>query len=391
MNRSRLLSLGAVTCVLAAGLPLGGSVSQAVEPSPQACGREQPLVVQPSRTWHLGHEVTASVAHTERGPGAPTSSAPPSRSRIAYVAVPAGSARVQPWTAGLPLMTAPATAVRQHKVMATINGDYFETMREGDALPWGMVVSDGRVLYSPVIDSHSLVVDREGKLRAAKTHLHGRLRGAEAEARIDAVNDPSSVRSSIVAFTSDWQRSVPARRWTLLVKSTGAARLVMSASSTRVPRAGYAITAPTEAALRPFAGKARVSVILQAKARDGGEVAYASGHGGVSLHRGHIQAYCSEYEKALRPRSAIAWNAAGDVWLLTASSGLSDPADGVRVGGATKWQLARFAKGLGATESVVLDGGGSTALFVNRPTTKRIDLPAGTWVRPVSVVWNVLR
>ena len=101
-----------------------------------------------------------------------------------------------------------------------------------------------------------------------------------------------------------------------------------------------------------------------------------------------IIAPCSDYESLLRPRSAIAWNAEGQIWVLASSSGRPDRDDGMRHGGTTKEELTRVARSLGADTAVILDGGGSTALFAKvGGQARRLDMPRDSWVRPVPVVW----
>ena len=141
-----------------------------------------------------------------------------------------------------------------------------------------------------------------------------------------------------------------------------------------------------------FTKGAKVTFDVRAVAKDRRSLVNASGHGGSVMRDGRVAELCSEYENLLRPRSSLAWNDRGDVWLLTSSSGRPDPPDGLRVGGSTKRQLAQVARSLGATEAVILDGGGSVGLFVHKGRkVNRLDLSAGAYVRPIPVVWTLSR
>jgi hypothetical protein len=101
-----------------------------------------------------------------------------------------------------------------------------------------------------------------------------------------------------------------------------------------------------------------------------------------------VTAHCSPSHEDIRPRNAIGWNENGDIWFATTTMGVRNSADvfnRFRLGGSTVHQLAKWLKELGATQAVMLDGGGSTTMYVQTPETdyKRVDLPATEWVRAV--------
>jgi hypothetical protein len=56
-----------------------------------------------------------------------------------------------------------------------------------------------------------------------------------------------------------------------------------------------------------------------------------------------------------------------------------------RLVGSTVHQLAKWLKEMGATQAIMLDGGGSTTMLVQTPAAdyKRVDLPPSEWVRAV--------
>ena len=111
---------------------------------------------------------------------------------------------------------------------------------------------------------------------------------------------------------------------------------------------------------------------------------------------GVVTAHCSPSHEDIRPRNAMGWNENGDVWFATTTMGVRNSADvfnRFRLGGSTVHQLAKWLKELGATQAIMLDGGGSTTMYVQKPDLeyKRVDLPASEWVRAVPQGITMLR
>jgi hypothetical protein len=101
-----------------------------------------------------------------------------------------------------------------------------------------------------------------------------------------------------------------------------------------------------------------------------------------------ITAYCTPSHEDIRPRNAMGWNENGDVWFANTTMGVRNSADvfnRFRLGGSTVHQLAKWLKEMGATQAIMLDGGGSTTMLVQTPDSdyKRVDLPPSEWVRAV--------
>jgi exopolysaccharide biosynthesis protein len=101
-----------------------------------------------------------------------------------------------------------------------------------------------------------------------------------------------------------------------------------------------------------------------------------------------VTAHCSPSHEDIRPRNAIGWNENGDVWFANTTMGVRNSADvfnRFRLGGSTVHQLAKWLKEMGATQAIMLDGGGSTTMYVQTPEAdyKRVDLPPSEWVRAV--------
>jgi len=101
-----------------------------------------------------------------------------------------------------------------------------------------------------------------------------------------------------------------------------------------------------------------------------------------------VTAHCWPSYEDIRPRNAMGWNENGDVWFANTTMGVRNSADvfnRFRLGGSTVHQLAKWLKEMGATQAIMLDGGGSTTMLVQTPAAdyKRVDLPPSEWVRAV--------
>lgn len=107
-----------------------------------------------------------------------------------------------------------------------------------------------------------------------------------------------------------------------------------------------------------------------------------------TMINGVIIASCKPAWEDIRPRNVIGWNENGDIWFATTTMGVRNSADvfnRFRVGGSTVHQLTTWLKEMGATQAVMLDGGGSTTMYVKQDDGGylRNDLPASEWVRSV--------
>lgn len=311
--------------------------------------------------------------------------------RIAVVAAKIGRTGLSARMTGPPDLIHPRTVAGDSGVIAVMNGDYFDDLPGGGTIPRGMVVNDGRILFAPSRWSPVVAVDDAGRVRT--TAIKAVLTRSQRSPITVSVNDPLDPGDGIAVYTPDWNREkTPVGLWRLVVDRGRVIAWVRPSRSVDVPRDGFVLASRDKDRLRPWKAGEEFTETIDVVARDGGAVTGASGHGGVVLREATKKAACSDYENLLRPRTALAWNDEGDVWLITVTSGQPDPADGFRRGGATKSQVAGLAHDLGATHAVTLDGGGSTALFTQRSgRVDRRDMPESSWTRPVPVVWTLER
>ena len=293
------------------------------------------------------------------------------------------------FSTGLPRPHVTPWRVAPRGSIAVMNGDYFVGTSDGIATPLSAVVVNARPVFAPDGWSQVLVTGPRTQPRTTRITFLGKLTGRQGQLIASALNDPNAPSDVTVLYDDNWSGALRFRDRAAIVIASGKViarhrpKTVFS-----IPRGGQAFATTRIGEARNWEVGSRVVVDSEVTDIHGSDVASASGHGGYLLHEGRLYEVCSDYENIPRPRSLIAWNALGDSWFLVAGPGRPDGRDGIRVGGATKTQLAEFARSLGATEAVALDGGGSSSLAVRHEGSwRRLDNGARAWIRPFPVGW----
>ena len=164
---------------------------------------------------------------------------------------------------------------------------------------------------------------------------------------------------------------------------------------TAVDAGGYIIQANGTAALTALKYRAGDIVTLsrgyQAEGRS--QFITAAGRGPRLVQNGKFVWSCASHPGDYRPRSAIGWNQDGQIWFMTSSRGEDADDSGFRLGGSTSDQMGRWLMSLGATDVVLLDGGGSTTMHIKDPETdwQRFDLPDSAWIRALANAFSLER
>ena len=313
-------------------------------------------------------------------------SAGTSSARVHLARIDAGSAaalRVVQAPGGVRTGRETTTALcrRTRGCVAAINGDFFTA--DG---PVGGVISDRRLLRSPNPQHEQLSLR---PLRATSgLGWQGVLRAPDgAEVRVDGVN-VAPVVDGVVLYTSSYAPATPACTCLEVVLTelgepvgrlglaTPLARTGQASGQTPLPETTVVVAASGAAAER-----------LQAVASSGGDLSVtlsvpepteqSIGVHPVLLRDGQV-APVDRDDPMLRdphPRSVVAWDGKGTVW-LAAFEGRQAAGPG-----PTADELVAFLERRGATDAVMLDGGGSTSLATADGPLNR---PSGGRERPVS-------
>jgi hypothetical protein len=369
-----------------------------------SCGRADLLVRTPLgsahpasgvvvRAWNgtdpHGHAVRLTVAETDLRRARLAASVPGSYGDVASTTSLTGGVR---------------------RAVAGINGDYFSYDWSGDAVPDGPLVVDGRILRLPAGSHPAVGADASGRPFAASLRPTGSVRWTSVTLPVGSVNAdldpdrPDAVSAGrAVAVVTPWLgASRPTRRREVVVRrgrvvatghrlSFGAGRTFGSGSAGRHD----VLLAAGGAAGRRLGALRRGTVVrvsYRVAASTGVRPVQAVGSGAAMLRGGRVLPGCSGSAALSRPRTLLAWTAdRSRLWLVTVD-GRGGSAPVSRYGSSYR-QVADAVRGLGATEAVMLDGGGSTTMAVRGADgrVRRTDAMAGTPQRPVPDALVVLR
>jgi hypothetical protein len=210
--------------------------------------------------------------------------------------------------------------------------------------------------------------------------------------KIDSVNY-TNLGSSATLFDSNYKNTTNAGRATLRITPDRSGKLIVkdiykAGTRIKVDYEGFIIQARSTASallVNKFKIGDTVKISRSYKAEERSTFITAAGRGPRIVQGGKMIWICALHNKDLRPRTAIGWNQDGQIWFVTSSRGLQAYDIGYRQGGSTSSQMAQWLLQLGATEAILLDGGSSTAMYIDKPEEgprlSRFDLPETSWVR----------
>ncbi len=267
----------------------------------------------------------------------------------------------------------PSEMCRRVQCLVGVNGDF---QAPGTDQPAGGVVSGGRLMRSPVTSHEQLSRTSDGRFLAGLLDWSAVVTASDgAQTRIASVN---RVRSgdALVLYTPAWGPATRATGGVELVlraaEPVGAVGRTMPVDLVQL-RAGPG-PIPADGAVLSGAGAAQAALQALWARASGGQVSRTAQLGvssplkvleGLGGHpvllRGGQRAFVETGEDLVRsrhPRTFVGWNAAGQVFLVTA--------DGRRDGsrGMTLAEAADLLRGLGATEGINFDGGGGATFVV---------------------------
>lgn len=255
--------------------------------------------------------------------------------------------------------------------LLAVNGDFFRMNTSSKALPSGALLGAG-LRYAPA-GSHPYVgTDVSGRPLTGHAVTSGvvqasdpRTRRVLAKLSLGAVNASPSA-NGIAVFTATLDPANSRRGdWQVLVRR---GRIAASAPSlttdlTRLPRSDAAfVVSARGAAVNALARLPKGTAVSWSGGlvdeRTGTRLAGAVGAGPRVLAAGRVTGPC---RRSYRARTMVAWDAAGTtVWLVTLTS--NHPERWIAAAGADYRQLGAIARDLGASDAVLLDGGGSTTM-----------------------------
>jgi hypothetical protein len=277
--------------------------------------------------------------------------------------------------------------------VVAINGDYFDPSTRQ---PIGGVIVNGVVLRSPNAGQNQLTITPGGKITAGFLHWDGRIFFGSSSLPI-AVNDPGA--GTPVLYNRRFGGATPRGE---------AVELAFAARPSTALRLGQTIRLDYQGVHRPGTRFSENQVVLRgtgawigpvAQLRDrlrakemtatvrlvtNPPVAQSLGANHI-LVRGGRRVAISEHDNfahGKHPRTIFAWDGRGHITLMTIGSSVPG-----RRAGVTLRVAARLVEGLGMTNAVNLDGGGSSTFVYRRRVRNH---PSGGRARAVANSWVIL-
>lgn len=194
--------------------------------------------------------------------------------------------------------------------------------------------------------------------------------------------------AGVVYFNDEFSGTSPAGNATVLINASSVVTRVSSSGFASSISTGYKVLqfyGSSASQISSFSVGMKVSVKPTFVSASKTKYTTVFGAGHTIISNGTNTASCVGNVDTIRPRTALAWDNNGNVYLATTTMGrdwADGGAGGYRVGGSTVHQLADYLKTLGATYAVSLDGGGSTMMLAMLSGSyHRVDLPDGVWTR----------
>jgi len=239
----------------------------------------------------------------------------------------------------------------------------------------------------------------EARMSAGTIAMQGSISSKTNTLYFNSVNFTNLSNSGATLFDDNYLNVTKRGNATLRITKDNSGNLVVRdvykyGSALRVDTGGYVIQITgSRSAAKAARFKVGDTVLLSRSYESSSNSEYisAAGRGPRVLEGGKFVWICAAHNKDLRPRSAIGWNLDGQVWLITSSRGFDAIDLGFRQGGSTTSQMGEWLLELGATDAVLLDGGGSTTMQINDPNLgwKRFDLPDSAWYRELANAFSI--
>lgn len=288
--------------------------------------------------------------------------------------------------------------------LLAVNGDFWEPETN---LPIGGLVSDSRLLRSPISAREQLVLAPDGRLVTGGLQLRGGLVSTDLKTLpVDAVDVPTDP-DRVVLNTWAWGTSLapdPARLDLVLhmVRPEGVLRLRRTVvvelrgmswgtEGTAIPRDGAVLSGRGAGARRiedlwrrVRSGAASAEALLRLESTP--EAVESIGGSPVLVRDGRpaFPDVATSFVRGRHPRTIVGRSASGEALLVTVDGRQPGQSEGMSLADAAQLMIE-----LGAVDAINLDGGGSTTFVkrgevVNRPSDRLVERAGRQRIVPIS-------
>lgn len=250
--------------------------------------------------------------------------------------------------------------VKENHILA-INGTYF---KQDTGTPLGALIINNEIITGPIFNRVALGIG-ENDFSTAQLNFEGTFRIGKREIKIDNINQPRMLYSQILIYTNKWGEKSPISKSKCKHIAIQNNKITaISNSPITIPKNGYVITGNKDMLYGLKIGKkVKINYAITPNLNDAKHI--ISG-GPYLIKQGEIY-IDTQIEKlngitGRNPRTAIGYTKDNTMIMITIE-GRKEGSSGV-----TLKELASIMKKLGCYEAINLDGGSSTAMFLQGKT-----------------------
>ena len=266
-------------------------------------------------------------------------------------------------------------------LIAAVNGDYFRPGNKNTFCPWGILIEDNEIIFSPTNKS-VLVIGEDGVPRIAVLKFKSEISFGDRQNKVRVLSVNRNLEpgpGECCLFTSGWSAPAPEREKGFAVTVLSNSKLIQGETAGKVaglsrmpvgipiPEEGYVLVfgdSTVPGFKNPGLGES-VSLSIELSLP-----AYQAIGGGPRLVRdGKVSVETSEEEftfgkaaylvRGKHPRTAVGCTDQGRELIIAVVEGRSQSSRGMKMGG-----LADLMGSLGAWQAMSFDGGRSAGLFL---------------------------
>lgn len=271
--------------------------------------------------------------------------------------------------------------------IATVNGDFFDyDYSYSNEIPYSAEVRNSSILKATAARTRVVGLGTDGRMRAGNLGITGTVTAGTLSVPLDAVNTPDTFGMSL--YNTMWGPAYRSRGYAEVTVKNGKVVSTAKSRSGAIPSGAQVLAASRGSKAQSFLARLKVGSPVKwrfTQATDQSvKFAQAIGRGTIILQNRKNVAICDTgTSQESRSRTAIGWKDGGSTVIfltINAAAGTS-----LYDGGLTYSQAAAALADAGATDGVLVDGGGSTTLEARtrlNGTPARYDQRA-SWERPV--------
>lgn len=244
------------------------------------------------------------------------------------------------------------------EAVAAINGTYF---KQDTGTPLGILVINNEIISGPIYERAAFGIG-DNDFKTARIGFTGELKSKSKSVKLDNINQPRMMFSQVIIYNSKWGSKSPETKKQcrhIGIKNNKITEI--SDYPINISQNGYVVSAPKET-LKGFKVGDKIEINYKLS-EDWSNINHIISGGPYLIKNGEIFIDTSSEKltgiNGRNPRTAIGYTK-DNVMILVTIDGRKEGSSGVTI-----TELAKIMKDLNCFEAINLDGGSSTAMYVN--------------------------